>query len=286
MALIPPFFLDCVVAIGFKNSDGLKSWIGTGFLIGRFFRQRDEGLNDYHIFLVTNKHVLEGKNSVVVRFNPQPQSNEPARDYDLTLSDEGGNKRWTEHPTKEIDVAVININAKILREHGMKFSYFYSDKHLLNVDGMTEMGTTEGDFIFVLGYPMGIVAPDWQYVIARSGIIARIRDVLEGRSKSFIVDAFVFPGNSGGPVVSKPEVVSIGGTKASLTAYLIGIVTAYVPYQDIAISQQTGRPRVVFEENSGLTAVIPVDYIMETIEICFKDLKVNEEETTKKSADN
>ena len=286
MALIPPFFLDCVVAIGVKNSDGLKSWIGTGFLIGRFFRQRDEGLNDYHIFLVTNKHVLEGKNSVVVRFNPQPQSNEPARDYDLTLIAEGGNKRWTEHPTKEIDVAVISINLKILREHGMKFSYFQSDKHLLNVDGMAEMGTTEGDFIFVLGYPMGIVPPDWQYVIARSGIIARIRDVLEGRSKDFIVDAFVFPGNSGGPVVSKPEGVSIEGTKASLSAYLIGIVTTYVPYQDIAISQQTRRPRVVFEENSGLTAVIPVDYIMETIEICFKDLKVNEEETTKKSADN
>lgn len=285
MALIPPFFLDCVVAIGVKNPDESKSWIGTGFMIGRFFKQRDEGLKDYHVFLVTNKHVLNGQNSVIVRFNPQPQSNEQARDYDLPLIDKDGNKTWTEHPTKDIDVAVMNINPKILREHGMRFSYFQSDTHLLNISQMAETGITEGDFVYVLGYPMGIVAPDRQYVIARSGSIARIRDVLERRSTDFIVDAFVFPGNSGGPVVSKPEVVSIVGTKPIKSAYLIGIVKNYVPYQDIAYSVQTKRPRVIFEENSGLSAVIPVDFVMETIEICFRDLNIVEEETTKKSAD-
>lgn len=283
MALIPPFFLDCVVAIGVTNTDKTKKWIGTGFLIGRFFKQREDGSKDYHVFLVTNKHVLNRLNAVIVRFNPQPQNPEPARDYDVPLIDINGNKLWTEHPNQDIDVATININPKILHEHRMKFSYFQSDRtaHLITVSQMIERGMSEGDFVYVLGYPMGIVAPDRQYVIVRSGSIARIRDLLEGRSSDFIVDVFVFPGNSGGPVVSKPEFISIEGTKSNSQACLIGIVKDYVPYQDVAISQQTGRPRVVFEENSGLASVIPVNFILETIEVCFKNLNVVEEETQK-----
>jgi hypothetical protein len=80
-----------------------------------------------------------------------------------------------------------------------------------------------------------------------------------------MIDATVFPGNSGGPVVSKPEVVSIQGTKSHDSAYLIGIRASYVPYIDVATSQQTQRPRVTFEENSWLANVYSVDCINEAI---------------------
>lgn len=46
----------------------------------------------------------------------------------------------------------------------------------------------------------------------------------------------------------------------------IGIVGEYVPYQEVAISNQTGRPRVVFEENTGLSKVWSVPFIKEIIE--------------------
>jgi hypothetical protein len=75
-----------------------------------------------------------------------------------------------------------------------------------------------------------------------------------------LIDALVFPGNSGGPVITRPELTSIEGTKRQNNAYLLGVVRAYVPYQDVAISQQTGRPRIAFEENSGLAEVIPMDF--------------------------
>lgn len=39
----------------------------------------------------------------------------------------------------------------------------------------------------------------------------------------------------------------------------------------IAISQQSNRPRVSFEENSGLTKIEPVDHILETIEHAKKN---------------
>ncbi len=44
------------------------------------------------------------------------------------------------------------------------------------------------------------------------------------------------------------------------------MVKAYVPYHDVAVSRQTEKPRVIFEENSGLAEVIPVDFIRETIQ--------------------
>ena len=62
---------------------------------------------------------------------------------------------------------------------------------------------------------------------------------------------------------------TLDGTSAVRNATLIGIVKSYIPYKDIAISQQTGNPRVIFEENSGLALVEPVDSIKETVELCY-----------------
>lgn len=67
--------------------------------------------------------------------------------------------------------------------------------------------------------------------------------------------------------------MAIKGTKSQNAAYLIGIVKGYVPYQDVAYSLQTMRPRITFEENSGLAAVHPVDYIQETITEHIKSIK-------------
>jgi hypothetical protein len=50
-------------------------------------------------------------------------------------------------------------------------------------------------------------------------------------------------------------------------------VKAYVPYHDIAASQQTKRARIIFEENSGLSAVEPVDHILTTVDLAMKRLK-------------
>ena len=51
------------------------------------------------------------------------------------------------------------------------------------------------------------------------------------------------------------------------TANLIGIVSAYIPYRENLMSTQTGRIRMVNEENSGLTVVFPVDDIKEVVEL-------------------
>ena len=124
---------------------------------------------------------------------------------------------------------------------------------------------------FALGFPLGLIGEKRSYVIVRQGIIARIRDYLSGSTKEFLIDTSIFPGNSGGPVVIHPELTAIEGTKTIDRASLIGIVSSYVPYNDIAISQQTKRPRIIFEENSGLASVVPIEYALEVIEMVIKD---------------
>jgi len=263
MAQIPPFFLNTVAAIS-RSENGSIFWIGTGFLYGA-----PVGDDNYRACLVTNKHVLYGLKTVNLRFNPEDGL--PAVDFDLTLIDNDGKVLWEGHPSPEIDVAVISVNINFLKEQGMSCNFFEGDKHAWTIEQMKSEGCAEGDFVYALGFPMGLVS-DRKYVIVRGGIISRITDLLEYRSKEFIIDAPVFPGNSGGPVIIKPDHNSIEGTNAIRSSRLIGIVKSYIPYMDTAVSQQTGRPRIIFEENSGLTLIEPVDHINETIAILHSKL--------------
>ena len=63
----------------------------------------------------------------------------------------------------------------------------------------------------------------------------------------------------------RPQIIGITGTKTISEAALLGVVSGYVPYRDVAVSQQTGEARVVFTENSGLASVVPIDYVQEII---------------------
>jgi len=270
MALIPPFFLDCVVSIGTSNQQQIK-WIGTGFIVGRPIND-DSGKKLYHTFLVTNRHVLNNKSDVVLRFNSLQGAQ--VLDYPISL-EENGQSIWVGHGNKEVDIAAFVINPNVLKKDDAQFSYFGLDKHIMTVEDMTNDGVSEGDGIFVLGFPLGIVAPQSKHAIVRTGVIARIRDVLENKQSSFIIDANIFPGNSGGPVVIRPEFTAIQNTKAINKAALIGIVKQYVPYQDVAISQQTVNPRVIFEENSGLALVETVNNIKTLIDECYQKKLAN-----------
>lgn len=265
MALIPNFFLDCVVAIGFADSTGSVAYAGTGFLIGRPRGiDTSTGAATYSLFLATNRHVLEGSSHAFLRFNPEAPH--PAKVFPAQLVDHTAAPLWSAHPNPKIDVAVIGMNAELLKREGIKFHFFAEDKHLLTLVDAKPAGTSEGDGVFVLGFPMGNVGAERNYVVVRQGAIARIGDTLSGAVDTFLMDATVFPGNSGGPVVTRPEIHSIAGTQSVGKASLLGVVSAYLPYQDIAVSQQTKRPRIIFEENSGLTTVIPIHRVLEAID--------------------
>lgn len=84
---------------------------------------------------------------------------------------------------------------------------------------------------------------------------------------NILVDIQNFPGNSGSPIINRPEVVSIQGTKNLDRSVLIGIIHSYIPYQETLINSQTGKFVEIRSENSGLAYAHPVEYIKDIIDI-------------------
>ena len=259
MSLIPPSFLDNVVALGASDDQGKVTFKASGFLYG----QPSEELGKYYVYLVTNRHVVDGMRKPIIRFNAPVGL--PAKVLPLPPKDGSSDDHWTYHPDPEVDVAVLLVDAIAYPLPDVKVSFFSDDKDAESLQSLQGNTVAEGDEVSVLGFPLGLAGDEQNYVIVRQGTIARIRDCYEGHSKNFLIDSFIFPGNSGGPAIVKPTMFSYGQTRTQ--AKLIGMVLGYVPFIDVALSQQTGKPRLMTEENSGLASVIPVDLIRQTIDV-------------------
>lgn len=270
MALVPQIFLNSVVAIGEPQLGGDPAWIATGFLYGRL---TDDTVDPhlYKIFLVTNRHVAHPPRQLVARFNPVGTG--PAQSMSLNpVHQPTGVELWSFHPDPEVDVAVISVNLGVLAQSGLRHNFFESDNHVMTVPNMQANGASPGDGIFLLGFPGSAKVGIRSDVTVRGGCLARVEDIFHGYSKSFLIDSNNFPGNSGGPVITKVEAVSIVDTPNVQRSNLIGVVSSFVAYQDVAVSTQTGRPRIIFEENTGLAEVFPVDSIDEAIEVNIRDV--------------
>ena len=112
-----------------------------------------------------------------------------------------------------MDIAAIPVNFKLLTDRGMQVAFFTGDFHVAMIGKTRELGISEGDFVYVLGFPLGLIGGERNIVVVRGGTIARIGDTLAGGSQGRLLDAFIFPGNSGSPVVSKTEALVIKGTQ-------------------------------------------------------------------------
>jgi S1-C subfamily serine protease len=273
--LIPPFFVDCVAALGnirpIPQPGGQPPqdrWTttGTGFFYGAVINPNEEP-NSYRTFLVTAKHVVQSHIDKTLDIRVRVNSsdvNKPVRDFNLPRV-VGGPSNWFFHPNTKIDVAIIRINWDFLKENSIEPSFFTDNRTASNRATLVDRQVAAGDAIFVLGFPMGLTGEQRNYVVVRLGCIARISEMLDGATSDFLIDAFVYPGNSGGPVILRPEIIAIEKTKSQPTATLIGLVSNYLPYEDVAVSLQTNKPRIIFQENSGLAAILPVDFIDEAV---------------------
>lgn len=265
MALLPPEFMRSVVAIGTKVDETSGThWIGTGFM----YRQDRHGPNGTsNLFLVTNGHVVEDDDEIILKMNRE--SGLPPVEFSVSLREDP--EFLTYHPG-DVDLVVLPLPSESLTKE-MVESYPISETESLTLDKAKEAEVAEGDGIFTIGFPLGLVGYEEQnFPIVKQGCIARIQDWLSGGSASILIDANIFPGNSGGPVFLQPTPVAVEGTTTNPVPYLIGMVSGYIPYQDGAYSAQTGRLRVVFEENSGIVEVVPCDAIMRTIELAMRKL--------------
>lgn len=259
MAIVPKFFIDAVVSIGNRNHTEID-WIGTGFFV---IRKVDKEGNA-RPFLITNKHVFGNKKSVVIRMKEQDKNS--LKEIDVPIVSAAGVHLYKLHPIESIDIAVLPLNGSFITENKLEFPAFDIDEHAMPVSELLEGGVNEGSLVYMIGFPMGLVIKDSQSPICRLGCIARLCEEQIKENHNILLDIQNFPGNSGSPIVSRPEIISIEGTPSLNKCTLIGIVHSYIPYQEQLINSQTKRVVEIRSENSGIANVHPVDYIREILD--------------------
>lgn len=276
MALIPPAYLNSVISIGIerKNEKGEPEFksLATGFLIGKAVGEKNEkGQQPYRLFAVTNRHIFYDDRTkqyikeVLFRFNTIDNKSHHFR---VSLLNIGGAPIWSMHSNENVDLAVLPINPNEMNNAKIEY-YFFRESDLFFAKDFGVKNISTGDGLFVLGFPMSISGRAKNFVIIRQGVIARVdEEVLE--DGFYYIDASAYPGNSGGPVVVKPEMVSIEGTSSNNSAGLIGVISSGETYSDVAVSQQTGEPKVIFTEQTGLVRVVPVEHIYEIVDTIIK----------------
>lgn len=238
-SLLPEDLLKTTVLIGVQKEKEFQP-IGTGFLLS--FQKK--------ILLLTCKHVAEkDKDNFTVIFNLKDGS---IASRPLKALKEKYNFNWRFH--KDEDIAAIIFGIDISKD----------DLLLVPHDFVENYEDLEiGDDVFFLGYPMGITSQESAYPLTRSGIIST-----KFGKGVILIDGNSFPGNSGGPVFFKPAIFDLKKKQIGKVRppKLIGMIFENINYEDVAVSVQTEKPRVIFSENSALAKAYSVNKIFELLE--------------------
>lgn len=233
------------------TNEAINRFIGTGVLI------RIQGIN--HI--ITAKHVII-----------DTQTNDITKEMGVFYNKKNGNIgfvplqeineskgfKWIFHANPEVDLAIAPYT--VFAEQDV---LLILEENLLTIENLFETKD-----VYFISYQPGLENPNKIIPIIRKGAISLIKD-----DKSFYIDGFAFPGNSGSPVFVTPSPISFDyrGVRVGGDQYggkMIGIISSYLPYNETAISMQTGRVMMVTQENTGLSEVWSIDLLKE---ICESD---------------
>lgn len=212
-----------------------------------------------HFFLLTAKHIIEKtRDSELFIKIPSKEGCFSHRSTKDIISQTGVD--WVVSDKNDIALLPISVN---INNDDILFINIDDPQYLVQYKDLRV-----GEDLFVIGYPSSVTSQiKFDSHIVRNGIVAAILN-----SNRFLIDSFIFPGNSGGPVFLKGKQSFKIGESAKDTFFttepvrFIGIVVSYVPYEDIAISIQTNKPRVSFQENSGLSVIESVSGYLELLD--------------------
>lgn len=239
---------------------------GTAFI---FNYQEEE---KQYLFLVTNKHVVQG--AIDGRFfftlsdGKAPQIGQR---FDIQMDQ--FEQRWFEHPDPEIDVAIMPL-VPVLQEIEKvgKRVFYRSITHNLipTTDQMNDLDAIE-EVVFI-GYPNGIFDSKNLMPVVRRGTTATHPQVDYEGKPLFLIDASVFPGSSGSPVLIantggySNKGAFVVGTRVLFLGIISSVVIREEHGQIIFISSPVSQiPIVRTQQMIDLGIVYKASTIFETV---------------------
>lgn len=194
--------LFSTVLIQTKGQDPSDKGAGTAFI---FAYSNEEGVI---VSLVTNKHVINGARRGTFFFTKRA-GDQPAigERYDVEI--DNFEDAWHGHSDPEVDIAVMPLSPlldRIRNESGVEvFIRSLSHEMIPSQEQLEELDALE-EVIFV-GYPSAIYDTVNLMPVFRRGTTATPLQVDYDGRPIFLIDASVFPGSSGSPVV----IYNLGG---------------------------------------------------------------------------
>lgn len=172
---------------------------GTAFFYGFNYNEKQ---NTSIICLVTNRHVVEGYSHG--RFSIKTQNDKGEyllkEDYIFDLSD--FDKKWIKHPNNKIDLCVLPL-APLFKEMEIKSKKPYFTMFTVNetISHFEKQALSNIEELYFIGYPDLIIDNLNNVPIVRRCITATSIKKNYNGDPMFLIDAPVFGGSSGSPVL-------------------------------------------------------------------------------------
>lgn len=237
--------------------------VGTGFFAHAFVG--DELVVP---LIVTNKHVLEGTDQIILGFLAKsPETGEPryGERRDIAISGDA----WIGHPDPQVDIAVIPIS-KIINT--ISDLFYKTIPTALMEFTEEEIFIDAVEEITFIGYPSGHQDPFHLTPITRRGISATPIEMPFGGKKIFLVDGSIFGGSSGSPVFLLNEGTYRSGPTNVTTGnrmVLVGIIAASIQQVTDEPVVANHVPHVALARELDLGIVFNRHAILETIDTCL-----------------
>lgn len=270
MALIHPTMVASTLFLHDKDT------AGTCFIVARpnLYNYSDPKSHDFdnsvrdgwRMWLVTCAHCVETdkpNNITIIETNAYPGI-EPQK-----LCWKFERSQWTVHPgyidkdvTPHYDIAVAAPPTNhVVWAQAVEPAYWPAHWHLSR-SLMKNEGIVEGDEIFFVGFPLEEGQGDRNYPLVRHGIISQCQPYMRKQSELIFIDGAIWPGNSGGPVVTKPAAMALKNTSQYKCSSLLGMVQSVGAFED-------GNSEVLIPAGTG--KVVPIQTINELIDIILDD---------------
>lgn len=228
---------------------------GTGFVVNY------ETSQGTFPILVTNKHVLGDFSDVTFRMVAAENGMPSRRATQISVSEIIPGETWVGHPDGNVDVAVMpfgNIMTAMASNGAPPYFRAFGSDNFLTQDQADELDGIEQ--VLFVGYPNGLFdTSSWMPIVRRGQTATPIYNDYCGRP-SFLIDASVFPGSSGSPVViydkgmvfDRHGAINIGSSRFFLVGVVAAVYTRQVKGQ-IVLTQ--GTPVAQFEDMIDLGIV-------------------------------
>jgi Trypsin-like peptidase domain len=257
------------VRIDTISLDG-SSGSGTGFLYAHKI-----GNDEIAVFIVTNKHVVEGVRTGSITFHKRVGAKpDIGQAFRLDILDWSAD--WFGHPSPDVDIAIAPYfpMAALIKEKSNVDLFIRSlDSSMLVTTEQAEHLDAIETVTFI-GYPNGIWDSRNFMPVARRGTTASPLSIDFEGTPRFLIDASVFGGSSGSPVfILNQGIISdkYGNSTVGSRLLFIGVVAAVFfrtslnQVISVPIPTQT-RPMAEQREMIDLGIVFKARTVVETIE--------------------